>query len=666
MYRLRSLALVFAFFVSESSTILFGQDDHGALYPSIFILKEKVNGFTSVGDLKMKTKDAHRTRLWEGLLEESVHDFEVPFLDPTIDFPGRDPVHLRHANVSYDMALGVERRLFRSTLLYLVTEETKYKDLVLRQLEALFDDELWPMWCDDAHAGRGGPDVDIRTFRLSMWVALSYNWLHDYLTDSERSAILEGLDRRAIQPFWEKLATRPSWYIHRHNWFTNMFGGMGITAMALGDDHPETQRLLDTIVPQMIAFNDVFGEMGEFNEPPGYSGAIKYSVEFAESYRYYTGNGENLLEGRPFANVAYWVMMHTLPPGRMAEFGDTKKDRGFASLESIAAIANANEDEILQWYYMQNFKEISSPFELLWYNPQLPQRDPSGVIPLGTSFREYGASIISRTSWDPVATDCVVYGKSGRETNHDDNDVGQLLIDGFGDRLIIDAGKPDPIYPKDYFGANQFEYYTRSSRGHNVMVIGGEEMRSEPNELARGSTTSSFFDDSIGSSWSMDLTPVYDNADLVTRSVAHLFPGIVVVLDQVRLPKAESIELRWHTGGTPQMKMSGSFFASGEQGRVVGQISSISNQELSFDTGEHRHKSPFNLTRQGDPLIQEYHPFIRIQTNAKAASILTLFAITQKSGDPAAWKREDKGWSIVMEGVQYNVILGTKSLSVSS
>ena len=80
-----------------------------------------------------------------------------------------------------------------------------------------------------------------------------------------------------------------------------------------------------------------------------------------------------------------------------------------------------------------------------------------------------------------------MYGKAGREYNHDDNDVGQLLIDAFGERLIIDPGAPSPIYPSDYFrDTTQFNYYSRSSRGHNVLVIGNREMIAEPNHLARG------------------------------------------------------------------------------------------------------------------------------------------------------------------------------------
>jgi hypothetical protein len=212
----------------------------------------------------------------------------------------------------------------------------------------------------------------------------------------------------------------------------------------------------------------------------------------------------------------------------------------------------------------------------LWYNPEIEPVSPDGKLPLGIEYKEYGASLISRTSWDPVSTPCVVYGKAGREYNHDDNDVGQLLIDGLGERLIIDPGAPSPIYPRDYFrDTTQFNYYSRSSRGHNLLVIGGREMVAEPNHLARGSTIRSWFNDSIGSCWEIDLTPVYGNAVSVTRKVAHLFPGIVLVHDKAVLPRATKIDLRWHGINPPQLKGSGNFEVRGEQAALSAKVISL-------------------------------------------------------------------------------------------
>jgi hypothetical protein len=622
--------------------------------PYIFLLPHQEAGFTSVEDLKDITPGSHQEKLWDDFTALIEEDIKHPFLTPVTNYAGRDPVHLKHKNVSYDMALGVCERLARLALMYKATEEDLYKNLVMSQIEALYDTTHWPMWCDHAHVNQA-PHVDIRTFRISMWVALCYNWMRNDLSEKEKQFIIDGLDKRAIQPFWEKLAQRPGWYVHRHNWFTNMFGGMGITAMALGNDHPDSERLLDTIVPEMIDFNSSFGEMGEFNEPPGYAGAVRFSVEFAEAYRYYTSNKRNLLAEKPFPDVCYWIMYHTLPPGRMMPFGDTNRDQRLSSPSVIAAAANANNDGILQWYYLENFEKMTSPMELFWFNPKVEAINPQGKLPLGIAYKEHGADIISRTSWDQQSTPCIVYGKAGRETNHDDNDVGQLCIDGYGKALIIDPGKPKPIYPKDYFRKTQYEYYTRSVRGHNILQINNNEIKSEPNNEARGETVRVIFNDSLGSFWEIDVTPVYTDAQTVTRKVAHLYPGIIAVHDYAVLKQPGDINLRWHFAAQPKLNMQG-FQAINGEAKVTGRIISLNKSQLQYSTGFHEFKPPYHLTRQGDPLEQYYEPFIKISAEGDTFSSLTLFAVSKSTDEVSAWEKTSEGWQININNEVYTLL----------
>jgi hypothetical protein len=308
----------------------------------------------------------------------------------------------------------------------------------------------------------------------------------------------------------------------------------------------------------------------------------------------------------------------------------------------------------MQWFYLNYTREISSILEFLWYNPEIEPVSPEGRLPLGKAYKEYGAGLISRTSWNPLSNYCVVYGKAGREYNHDDNDVGQLLIDAFGERLIIDPGAPSPIYPGDYFRDSiQYNYYSRSSRGHNVLVIGNREMIAEPNHLARGETKRSWFNDSIGSYWEIDLTPVYGNASSVTRKVAHLFPGIVLVHDQAAFPGINTVDLRWHTINPPELKGSGNFKVKGGKAAISAKVISLGEGELNFSIGHHAYKPPYNLTRQGDPLVQHYEPYIKISTKGKSCSILSLFAITENDGALPSWEETDEGWTIKVEGKNY-------------
>jgi hypothetical protein len=635
-------------------------------YPSIFMVNKKSESFKSVDDLKNIDRQGHQGVLWDDFMSQVESELTHPFIDLTTDFEGRDPAQLKHANLSYDMENGISKRLMRLSLMFLLTEEAKYKDLVMKQIEVLYDTTYFPEWCDKSHYRHGMPRVDIRTCRISMAVSLSYNWMHNFLSEEEKNYIIEGLDRRAIQPFWKILESKPRWYTHRHNWFTNIFGGMGITAMALNGAHPETQQLLDTIVPQMIDFNNTFGKMGEFNEPPGYSAAVRFSVEFAEAYRYYTKNKRNLLSEKPFPEVCYWIMYHTLPSGRLIAFGDTNPNSKLSSPEIMAAAATANNDMVLQWFYLNYFEKMKTPMELLWFNPELEMESPQGKFPLGIAYQEHGADLISRTSWDPVSTHCVVYGKAGRETNHDDNDVGQLCIDGFGKKLIIDPGKPEPIYPKGYFGEPQYNYYTRSVIGHNILCINNEEIKSEPNEQARGKIIKTWFNDTIGSYWAIDLTPVYPNAEKVTRKVVHLFPGIVAVHDYARVAENSHFDLRWHCNASPHLSEfdSGSFTTRNSQSTLVGKLVSFKNN-LDISTGHHEFKPPFHLSRLGDPLEQDYEPFVKISTRGNEFSVLSLFSVSETVVEEDDWNETQTGWRIVNKHGSFHATINDNTIVLS-
>ena len=653
--------LIFIFIITYSCSDNKTKPSH----PNIFLVKGDSENFKSLNELKKPFDDKIQKKMWEDLKSNAENDLKLPYLDPSINFKGRSPVHLKHKNLSYDMSEGVTERLSRLALMFLMTKENKYKQAVLSQIVALNDTKLWPMWCDDAHMKKP-PHVDIRTFRISMWVALCFNWMYDHLSFKERKFIVEVLDKRAIKPFIEKLAQKPFWYKNRHNWFTNIFGGMGITAMALGDHHPKSQFLIDIILPEMKDFNNIFGKMGEFNEPPGYSGAIRYTVEFFEAYRYYTNNRINLLNQKPFPEVCYWMLNHFLPPGRTMAFGDTSPDKMLKRKEIFAAVANANNDGILQHFYKNNFEKLNSTFEFLWYNPKVIELNPKGQLPLGIEYKEWGQDLISRTSWDYKTAKCIVYGKSGREANHDDNDVGQLLIDGFGERLIIDPGKPEPIYPKDYFGKFQYNYYTRSTKGHNVLVIDNHEMISEPNQIARGKTLRTFFNDMTGSAWEIDLTPVYKNVKNANRKVIHFFPGLVLVHDEVKLEKEGSIDLRWHCISKPKLTTENSFIVRNKKAMISAKIIALDNSKINLSTGSHKFKSPYNLTRQGDTLIQKNEPFVKISTKNDSFSVLSIFVIKKNNSEIPEWSLSKNNWEITYNNVTYVIKMINEKLVINS
>lgn len=64
-------------------------------FPSIFLVKDKTPGYASIEDLKNIDLDSHQGILWKDFIKQSDNDLKLTYIDPTTDFEGRSPVHLK-------------------------------------------------------------------------------------------------------------------------------------------------------------------------------------------------------------------------------------------------------------------------------------------------------------------------------------------------------------------------------------------------------------------------------------------------------------------------------------------------------------------------------------------------------------------------------------------
>ena len=511
--------------------------------PHIFVTAEKIEGLRSVEEVKAGIRAGHLKALWETLCERADADSKKPPFVPTDPLPERTETDVRHANRDWPLVNAVGRRVQRAALAYLIGGEVRYKEDALRQYAALFDPECWPEWRDLAHPKT---EADLRTGMLCCDLGLAYDWLHVGLTAEERRWVLEGIDRCGLQPYLRSVEAGAYWAEIRTNWLTSVVGGASIGAMAIGEDHARTQEMLDFSLPRMTDYLSQYGAEGEFNESVDYSGATLQPVAYFMAHRYATRGGENRLAQFPFPETCRWTMYCTLPPGRFAAFGDASVEAS-PCVTFFAAVADATQDGVLQRFYLDHASRDHRrciPWELLWFDANLQPASPEGRLPGGRAYPAHGACVSSRTDWDARSTACVVYGKGGSGAEiHGNHDAGQVCIDGYAERLIVDLGSP-PGYAADY-GGKKYEYYNAAASGHNALTFGGREMRSSAQD--RAETIDARFDDTKGGYWSLDLTGMYDGVHAVRRTVVHLHPGIVAVLDVAALEAGEEIALHWHT-----------------------------------------------------------------------------------------------------------------------
>lgn len=614
--------------------------------PHIYLTAEKTGNLRSVAEVRAATRKGFSATLWHGILDRARADLTKDPLTPSSVFPEREAIHARHSNADWTICFAAGQRILRAALVFLATGDASWKALALRQIECLFDPKAWPMWCDDAHVHQGSPPCDLRTGMLCHDLSMAYDWLHASLTPSERAFIVDGIDRRGIQPFLKRLPGKPFWMNGTHNWTTCIMGGLGIAGMALGDDHPDSRHLIDLSLPVMQDCLTVYGPEGEFNESVGYAGAIQLLVTYYTALRYATGGQANRLADAPFPDACHWVMRFTNPPGHYVPFGDAHLRMPVAATY-FAAVAAANRDPLLQWFFTthvegeQKLRHDCRAF--LFYDDTLEATPPDADLPLGRAYQAYGKCISSRTDWNPITTPCVVTGKAGREFNHAHHDIGQVCIDGYAEPLIVDIGSCP--YPSAELWEQREKFYNFGIISHNVPVIGGREMQMTPE--AQGAIIEARFDRALGSCWHLDTTAAYLGATSVHRRVIHLFPGIVAVLDRIELDQEESVTLRWHTVDRSNPSSDGAFLVKGDRAQLAGQVAVLEGGGVTIRRSQHAYKAPYDRNRLGELQVQKHESFIETTASGQQVSFLSLFAVFAPGRSPDSWCRDaDGAWCI--------------------
>ena len=438
--------------------------------PHLLITAKKVDGLRSVQELRESVKTEHGRVLWEDLKTRADENLKVkPLAGGSRSWP---PVN------------AAAQRVLRHALAFLITEQERYRDAALAQIEATFDPKLWKNWFDEAAPKEWS--TGLRVGMLCSAFGLAYDWLYTSLTPEQRRRVVDGIDRCGIQGYLHDVELG-RWIVGvLDNFCPTIVGGTAIAGMAFGEDHPQSGRLIELGKERVGAYLSEFGPDGEWTESVPYSASVLSTVGFFSALRYWLAtradrSQQDSIGMRRLAQFCRWLIYMTRPHGREALFGNGPKAAHHRriGLSYVPAVAAATRDGILQSFYLNNLfpsKETEDmrnyTLELVWYDQTLQPESPEGRVPHGKAFPANTGCVSSRTDWSPRVTPCMVCGKGGKayEVNGH-HDVGQVCIDGYGEPLIVDLG--------GYGVAQGGSKILGGIVGHNVLMFDGEEMRDD-------------------------------------------------------------------------------------------------------------------------------------------------------------------------------------------
>jgi len=365
-------------------------------------------------------------------------------------------------------------------LAYRLTGRRGYLEECWRWISAC---AAYPHW-GKAHM----PDHDLDAGWLLHGLSLAYSWLGDDL-DAERRALLrEKLELQGGR-LWEYVReNKGTWwtdaYWQNHNWIC--WTGLAAAGYALGrDDWTAAARAnLETVLSALPADGSDSEGVVYWRYGVPWLAVHADLVQHAE--------GDDLFKGCDFLrNTVFW-RLHQSAGGTFEEnidHGDCHDRRSGHSVALYYRLAAAYADPAAQWlgglvagthFWREAYASGVRPgvmpeayLELLWYDPQIPERAPDAQTPATAYFPDLG-QISARTGWDASAT--VVSFKSAPGGGHRAWEEGERLRRESGwDAASAGHHHPDAgafvIASRGAFLAVDEGYSNRKRAAHHNLVL---------------------------------------------------------------------------------------------------------------------------------------------------------------------------------------------------
>jgi hypothetical protein len=500
-----------------------------------------------------------------------------------------------------DTSRRVVNRTYTLAMLYRLNGDKQYLDRAWAELQAAAAFTNW------------NPRHFLDTAEMTHAFAIGYDWLYDAWTPAQRQTLRTAMLELGFKPALDVYRKNNWWARARHNWNQVCNGGIGIGALALGDELPaECGEILEAALKSIQLPMAEFSPDGAWAEGPGYwNYATTYNVAFLAALDTALGTDYGLAQMPGFAEAGMFPIYMTGPTGRAFNYADAGE--GTIRAPHMFWLARKFNRPLYAWY--QRDVAYGGALDLLWLDERGQQPTPA-TNPLDKYFRN--SEVVSfRSDWGDKNGLFAGFKAGDNKANHSNLDLGTFVLDALGCRWAVDLGADDYNMP-GYFGKQRWTYYRMRAESHNTLVINPDQ---EAGQIPTAATKITRFQSQPDRAFAIaDLTPAYakDGAK-VQRGVAMLNRRQVLIQDEIQTPKPADV---WWFMTTPaEIKIE----ANGKtalltQGQAQLKAAILSPADASFSELEAK-----PLPTSPDPSMQRKNARVRkLAVNVKQTSNLRL------------------------------------------
>jgi hypothetical protein len=473
--------------------------------------------------------------------------------------------------------------------------------------------------CLARRAPESGDDTEQRLRLLSL--AISYDWLHDFLIPEERQEVAKSIRQHVdgLRYFLDN----PK-YTGGHG----RFGSIALLAAILATYGefviPDEESLFEKI---RLQWSDGYNPYQEFAaRDGGYVMGWQYGAGYTSIWPYMFGErlGLEWLRASWLDDLPLWYLYGLRGDLTFPKSGDCNDSRIGQHLAMFMAFcASVKGNKYAEWFYRTYLNKLWGPYRiwrLMFDNPEVtPMRpdDPQNPLPLARHFRGSGF-VLSRDGWDESSTQLVFKSSPYYTLNHQHKDQNHFELSYKGS-LLIDSG----CY--DAYGSRHWQnYYTRTI-AHNTLIEisaaeefilngrrlsndGGQAFRDsripprgeEPSSLTEALSEKYRLDgvrafgvnrhgawmrgDASKAYYASKLKSYTREIMMLNRPLGRRHPYILI-LDRAVLAGRRSPKILFHTNGKPEVTGSAFSVKNEAGGYLHGEVLTRSSMRLSLVGG---------------------------------------------------------------------------------
>lgn len=417
----------------------------------------------------------------------------------------------------------MRQRIETCAFVYKISDDKVYAERAYAELEALTADE-WPDWNPYHMLGVG---------EAMSACAVGYDWLQDYLTDSQKSAVREavrekgwkhylndfkglthsnnaaGRENGASVPYQseeEELLRSSLWTEFNNNWNFVIDGGVISSVLAFGnedDSAAEACEVFDYALTDVMNNIKGFAPDGVWFEGVGYRNySMEFLVAICKNLSVATGTDYGVSDFMPIGKNGEYAMSVN-GYGGVFNYSDSSDRQTIFISENFWLAKRYNNNELYLYtknYFNENPEKVDV-FTLIYGAPLL-----SGNVLLGEEKHAYNNRDVSALKYENNKNYFAIHaGKN--DVAHSHIDTGTFVMDAFGKRFACDLGS------ENYNISGGFYQYRKNAQGHNLVVFNPTD-DGYGQKYNAGGKCIAFSENSSGGFAAVDLTDVY--ADYVS------------------------------------------------------------------------------------------------------------------------------------------------------